>query len=321
MEHTGLRPATYIGIHERTRGTRLLYISSGIRHGLLYEPSELIGKSPETLISDDEASEEFKTHHGSATDDNVIMTNLFATSKTGIPVYLRTIAFACGNVNVGIVRSYPHINSPEQLSEGPVTVQRYKCILSDEQENSGNRGGLDAGTMYSMRTNHQACFVLSDFSPNDIDGDSTPKIIFTTDSINRILDVDSCDLQNVSFLSLVTMEDRQKAYEFVEKSRSSNELVLERLDLLSNPIDDAELRHPRSISVEFMGIGSDDGVIMLCQLTKSRISNRVASNSGYLSLEDIISSDPETSDFPDEWRRMDLPQAGVQGMLNDGQIG
>ncbi|KAJ1959943.1 hypothetical protein GGI12_004076, partial [Dipsacomyces acuminosporus] len=70
MESTRLRPATYIGIHERTVGTKLLYLSSGIRQALLYEPSELIGRSTEVLINDTQSTEEFKTHHGSVTDDN-----------------------------------------------------------------------------------------------------------------------------------------------------------------------------------------------------------------------------------------------------------
>ncbi|KAJ1958929.1 hypothetical protein GGI12_004610 [Dipsacomyces acuminosporus] len=160
--------------------------------------------------------------------------------------------------------------------------------------------------MYSLRTNHQACFVLGDFSPNDPDGDAGPKIVFTTDSINRILDVDSCDLQGVPFLSLVAMEDNQKAYGFLERSFNSSELVLERLHLLANPIDDAQLRNPRTVTVEFLGIGSDEGAIILCQIGRTRISGRVDNNSGYMSLEDIISSEPDTSDFPDEWRQMGL---------------
>ncbi|KAJ1957793.1 hypothetical protein GGI12_004924, partial [Dipsacomyces acuminosporus] len=180
MENMELQPATYIGIHERTVGTKLLYLSSSIRQALLYEPSELIGVSAEVLIDDGESTDEFKTHHGSATDDNVIMTSLFCKTKTGLLVYIRAISFACGNVNVGIVSTYPHINSPAQLAAGPVSIQRYKCVLNDQQENAGLRSrgtGVDPSAMYSMRTSHQACFVLGDFNADDdADGEAGPKI-------------------------------------------------------------------------------------------------------------------------------------------------
>ncbi|KAJ1961313.1 hypothetical protein GGI12_003320, partial [Dipsacomyces acuminosporus] len=125
--------------------------------------------------------------------------------------------------------------------------------------------------------------------------------MFSTDSINRILDVDSSDLQGVPFLSLVAFRDNQKACEYLEKALHSDELVLERLQLLVNPIEESHLRNPRCVFVEFMAMGSDDGIIMLCQLERPKAITRGGGgdDDGYLSLADIISSDPETSDCPD----------------------
>ncbi|KAJ1954963.1 hypothetical protein GGI12_005672 [Dipsacomyces acuminosporus] len=90
----------------------------------------------------------------------------------------------------------------------------------------------------------------------------SPKIVFATDSINRILDADSCDLQG------------------------------------------SQATDPRCVSVEFMAMGSNDGAIMLCQLVRPWIAGR-SENVRYISLEDIISSDPETSDIPEFWDVME----------------
>ncbi|KAJ1959730.1 hypothetical protein GGI12_004184 [Dipsacomyces acuminosporus] len=98
------------------------------------------------------------------------------------------------------------------------------------------------------------------------------------------------------FLSMVTLEDITKAADFLDKALQTNVLVLERLRLLENPIENEQQNFPKCVSVEFMAMGSDDGAIMLCQLEQPKRADP-CNNDGYLSLEDIISSDPGTSDF------------------------
>ncbi|KAJ1965759.1 hypothetical protein GGI12_000551 [Dipsacomyces acuminosporus] len=135
--------------------------------------------------------------------------------------------------------------------------------------------------------------------------DAGPTILFAADSINRILDADSSDLQGLPFLSIVAFEDIPKAAAFLANALHSSEPLFERLSILVNPIEESNSTNPRIAALEFMGIGSDDGAILLCQLLPPSAQER-SDNDGYLSLGDIISSDPDTSDYPELWDLMDL---------------
>ncbi|KAJ1953040.1 hypothetical protein GGI12_006102, partial [Dipsacomyces acuminosporus] len=194
------RSVTYIVIQERSPRMPILYLSSSVRQALLYEPDEVVGKATQEYLVDNAESAAFKEHYGTATDDNVIISNIHAMNKNNVPVLIRTIAFTCGNVNFHMSTTHPNI-APFQVGN-PLSVQRFKCILSEARdENSGGAGSngsgdVDLSTVYSMKTTSQACIVLENANPSDPDSDAGPTIVFSTDSINRILDVDSCDLQD-----------------------------------------------------------------------------------------------------------------------------
>ncbi|KAJ1960203.1 hypothetical protein GGI12_003931 [Dipsacomyces acuminosporus] len=300
MEDIALQPSTYLIINERTPGMPILYVSSSIREALLYEPQDFIGHSALEFVADTNDVEELRKHHGTFTDDNVIMTNCIVKSKDNQDVYIRTIVFACGNVNLGIVDTFPNITSNEQLLQyqqqeediRALSVQRFKCILSEQTSNNT----LGRNAIYSLRTTYQACIVTENKGDN-ING---PEVVFVTSSINRILEADSCELQGLPFLSLVAEQDSIRACDFLEKALYSKELVLETLRLLVNPLEESETNNPKLVSVEFMAKGSDDGVIMLCQVGRYA-RTECNDNGGYMSLEDIITSDPETSDCPELW--------------------
>ncbi|KAJ1953211.1 hypothetical protein GGI12_006061, partial [Dipsacomyces acuminosporus] len=234
-----------------------------VRRAVFYEPSDMVGHSALEFVEDTRDTDEIKEHHGSVTDDNVIMTHMILKSKRNTPVYIRTIAFSCGNVNFHMVNAYPQltITNNRQSLERTLGIQGFKCLLSEEENSEGERQlvGRNMDATYSMRTSYQACFVLGDVNPEDPDSDAGPKIVFATESISRILDVESYDLQDVPFLSLVTMSDSEKAYQFLGKAMRSSELVLQRLHLLACPLEDSHLINPRSVCVEFMAMGSDDG--------------------------------------------------------------
>ncbi|KAJ2499901.1 hypothetical protein GGH96_003159 [Coemansia sp. RSA 1972] len=90
---------------------------------------------------------------------------------------------------------------------------------------------------------------------------------------------------------------------------SPERLVLEHLKFLANPVyTNAENGEQSSeVTVEVLGAGSDEGAIILCQLDyasshRSRNINDDVEMDGYMSLEDIITSDPESSDMSDMWK-------------------
>ncbi|KAJ1962313.1 hypothetical protein GGI12_002723, partial [Dipsacomyces acuminosporus] len=307
-----MRSATYIGVHERTPEMRTLYASSSIRQALLFEPEEAIGGSPLDRVSDSRDIEELRNHHDSVTDDNIILTKCFINNKLGQPVFLRAIAFVCSNINFYVATTFPHITPDQGVSL--CSVERFKYDISGSENDAESidrrRRGADMNAMYSMRTTNQACFILEGLSENNLD----PKIKFVTDSINRILDVDSSDLQGVFFLTLVDIEDETKATAFLEKLLDGNELVFERLQILESPLEGNFLEEPRSVVLELMAMGSDNGAIMLCQLERSSIS-QLDDRSRYMALEDIISSDPETSDFPDDWSRVAAANTSIDSLI------
>ncbi|KAJ1955790.1 hypothetical protein GGI12_005477 [Dipsacomyces acuminosporus] len=306
MADTQQRPIRYIVIHERSPGLPILYASSSRRQMMPYLPGSPAAGSPLPFITRSRDIEEIKRLYGSQTDDNVIMTNIFGKTRSNDDMLLRTVSFTCGTVS--LVMASVYINAVRGQDSQTVDIQRYRCILQNHDDSVGvidsNAEGGNRNSMYSMKSTYQACFVLEEMSANSLDGDNGPRVVFATNSINRILDADSCDLQGLPFVSLVATEDKERAAAFLGKTLNDNDLVLEQLHLLVNPLEDSQAAEPRCVSVEFMAMGSDDGAIMLCQLERPWIAGR-SENVGYMSLEDIISSDPETSDFPDLWNVME----------------
>ncbi|KAJ1801651.1 hypothetical protein LPJ75_006415, partial [Coemansia sp. RSA 2598] len=131
-----------------------------------------------------------------------------------------------------------------------------------------------------------ACLVL------ETGGSEGPTILFASRSFSRIVGVDTDEVQGLGFLSLVAPADIVRAGAFLESVFDSNDVMVERLTFVVEG---------RETSVEVMAAGSREGVMLLCQM---KAHGNVAGNedAGYLSLEEIISSDPETSDCPDMWR-------------------
>ncbi|KAJ1958937.1 hypothetical protein GGI12_004605 [Dipsacomyces acuminosporus] len=312
MDDAAQKPVTYIGIHERTPEVPILYISSSVRQALLFEPEECIGQSVKDFFADSGDGEGFRKELGSYSDENVIVTKVIAKRKDNTPVRIRSIAFACSNVTFHLLTAYP-LAATDKHNEH-ISVQKFKCNLNQTNARSGEHvlysGQGSSGAqrlakkttqrdvyqhvISSIRKSHQACLVLEDLKSNNTDGKPGARIIFVTDSINRILDVDACDLQEVPFLSLVALQDITKAADFLDKALCGSVLALETLRLLVNPLESSQLGSPKCVSVEFMAMGSDDGAVMLCQ-PKQELS--YDGKDGYLSLEEIISSDPGTSDF------------------------
>ncbi|KAJ1953196.1 hypothetical protein GGI12_006064 [Dipsacomyces acuminosporus] len=299
---------TFIIIIERAPEMPILYASSSIRQAILLEPRDVIGHSSFEYMVNGNDGEIYKKHHSSLTEDNVMVTSMFLRTGVDRTIFIRAIAFVCDNVTLHMSTSYPEI-TPEQYS-GSVDVQRFKCILDEDETREPNsqspqgssvaNQALDMNSIYSMRSSHQACMVLEGMEQS-----GGPKITFVTSSINKILDTESHDIQRLPFLSLVATEDITKASDFLARALNTDELVLESLRLYEDPVDEALPGNQSTVAVEFMAMASDDGVIMLCQSGKNEGGGRNVAD-GYMSLEDIISSGCETSDFPDAWNRFGL---------------
>ncbi|KAJ1760493.1 hypothetical protein LPJ77_006138, partial [Coemansia sp. RSA 2523] len=164
--------------------------------------------------------------------------------------------------------------------------------------------------MRYAQTRTKACLILvGSLTTSEENNPLGPTILFASNSFTHILDADVSDIQGMSFLSLVATQDTIKAARFLEKMTSPERIVLDRLKFSANPVDtDADGDGQSSeVTVEVLGAGSDEGAIILCQLDnasshRSRDINDDDELSGYMSLEDIITSDPESSDVSDMWK-------------------
>ncbi|KAJ2350800.1 hypothetical protein GGF43_004218 [Coemansia sp. RSA 2618] len=150
-----------------------------------------------------------------------------------------------------------------------------------------------------------------------------PLIAFCT-NVARLVEADTSDLISYPFLKLVAPEDIVHVTKFFERLVDSTDVMFERLSLLQRPhvIDgDIVVRDEDNfrVVVECMGAAVKDGVVLL--LRKLHVSPPPKRDSlgcfvrasiaqdhendendiGGLSLFDLLSDNPDTSDAPDCW--------------------
>ncbi|KAJ2632270.1 hypothetical protein H4R22_001381 [Coemansia sp. RSA 1290] len=313
----------------------ILYVSSSVRQVTSYEPSWLAGQSAVPYLSNGNL-EEYRQLAVLRDQNNVIITGLCASTAEGNMHNMRVIQFNCDNIVLNVCEI---VKDPltEQIQAPPMNVEVYDYTgqpashtaespshricnqnsrrtarkATEERNLSNSSTGM---VMHYARTRTKACLILegslTSCSPNSATG---PKIIFASNSFSRIINADASDLQGLSFLSLIAAQDTVAAASFLEKMALSDRIVFDSLKFIVDPVDngpvEAQNRTGLSsdravVTVEVLGAGSDDGAIILCQLDRPRTSriNVNGETDGYLSLEDIVSSDPSTSDAPDIWK-------------------
>ncbi|KAJ1964766.1 hypothetical protein GGI12_001209 [Dipsacomyces acuminosporus] len=166
------------------------------------------------------------------------------------------------------------------------------------------RASLRNASMHTTRAcRDKACFVL-DRSDRQLEGSVGPRVVFVTNTVSRIFDdnVDGDELINMPFFSIVATAEITKIARFMDTMLSTSKPQICRVNFLRNPVSDQSGGRD-VVQVELLGAISDDGAMLMCQ--KVRKKGSVSSGDtelGYLSLEEIISSDPDSSDIPEEWK-------------------
>ncbi|KAJ1955922.1 hypothetical protein EC988_001618 [Linderina pennispora] len=153
----------------------------------------------------------------------------------------------------------------------------------------------------------KACFVLTRADTStETHG---PTVVFVTNSISRILgdDTEGHEVINMPFFSLIAPPDITKAAGFLDSLMADLKPQVCVLDMLRNPNSEqpGEPAVRDTIKVELLGAISDDGVVLLCQKVRNQRQSQGGADDelGYMSLSEIISSDPDSSDFPEEWNQ------------------
>ncbi|KAJ2161525.1 hypothetical protein GGF46_001380 [Coemansia sp. RSA 552] len=161
------------------------------------------------------------------------------------------------------------------------------------------------------------------------DGVHGPKIEYSTNTISNIYggDVEAHELIGHPFFSLVVPEDITKAAMFMDSLFSATQPQLCVLRLLRHPTLEevpaagrpATSQAEAPIEVEVFGASSERKVILLCQrIRKQQQASRTPAaiprtgfadsndDLGYMSLGEIISSDPDSSDINEQWFQVPL---------------
>ncbi|KAJ2805720.1 hypothetical protein H4R21_001155, partial [Coemansia helicoidea] len=159
---------------------------------------------------------------------------------------------------------------------------------------------------------------------NDETGDrqAGPLVVFVTGSVSHMVDADTSDVMRTPFLKLVAPEDLLHVSKYFDRLVDSTDVLFETFSLLSRPpvvegdVEVADHENHRVV-VECLGASSPDGLAILVRKLRtapaprrdsmgnyihSRI-HKVDEECGYVSLAELISSDPDTSDAPEAWSR------------------
>ncbi|KAJ1953707.1 hypothetical protein GGI12_005960 [Dipsacomyces acuminosporus] len=313
----------YMVIYSADPPQHILHISSSVRWALFYEPFELINHSPPHLIADVQHIRELKGLRTLFGGGNVILTTFITKRKDGIPIYVRTISFACSDCNVGVVAVYAN-NTIGEAYSSELEQQRKQALdrlMDDSQYGyvngnycfTGNTEGtsLTGNAFYSMSTDCQACIVVGGMQHSDeIHG---PRIVFATSSICTVVYASADEIQDKPFLKMVAIGDILRMSLFLEAALRSTEPVFERLSLIESPLTDSQVGNPKCVAVELMGIRSDYGIMILLQVdsggssqSTGRSSSNSSSSNRFLSLKGTIFSDPEASRLPSQWKKIKL---------------
>ncbi|KAJ2027592.1 hypothetical protein IWW57_002534 [Coemansia sp. S610] len=299
-------PTGFMGIHDKTPDMRIIYVTSSIRQVLGFEPSDVVGQTALTFIENGNA-DEYKEHFGEhSNDDSVLVTQVYIRANASAPVHIKLVSFSCDSLafNVCFVRS----DTPPTLEHSPMRIELVRGSGLDETSRqqsllAAQRERNRRATIVSGGRSIRACLTL-DYISERAENPMGPRILFASNSFDRIINADASDIQGLPFLLLVAPEDVAKAGRFLDKIKSASTIIIEHLLLLVNPLEEStggERTGPRAVAVEIMAAGADSGAIMLCQLARVPISSIGEQSDGYMSLEDIISSDPDTSDVGGMW--------------------
>ncbi|KAJ1957611.1 hypothetical protein GGI12_004975, partial [Dipsacomyces acuminosporus] len=267
-------------------------------------PHELLGHSPPHLYPDIGYVTSVKRNFNPYTSGNIIMATFSTTLDENTPVCIRSHTFACNDVYFGVFTIYPNTATDERQSSDSESSSEESA---ESKEGVGVRS-FDILMMHSMWASYQACIVLRGIDSDSPDFINGPRIVFATESICTVLNASSTDLQYHQFLKLVITQDIVKASLFLDSLLHSNVIVIERLRVFENPFERRNTPgNPRIVTLEFLGMRSEDGFLLLCQLERPRNTTlTIRRRSSHLSLRDIVSSEPSSSHFPSNWKKIDI---------------
>ncbi|KAJ1937402.1 hypothetical protein FBU59_004759 [Linderina macrospora] len=300
----------------------------------------MLGQSAYGFIADDAYKLDYPAVYANDTEDaSVMVMRLNAKSQDGAPVTTRLVAFNCDTCILVVAMMFPEqpavpltnlaVRRVDESLEAQRAMAGAEATASNTQQETSRQVSRASGIFVTRATQPKACFVLEclDAGPEIITPEGLvtkpigPSIVFVTNSVGRLLDAEGDELIGTPFLRLVAPESLLRASKFIDDLARTDQIVFSSFYLLQTPRlhedgNQEETAPGRRVEVEVVGAQSDDGVVFLCRRIRVCASPGVAGmpldaiaideeddaeRDGYLSLNEIISSEPETSDCPSRW--------------------
>ncbi|KAJ1938273.1 hypothetical protein FBU59_004490 [Linderina macrospora] len=260
----------------------------------------------------------------SGTPENIVVGCISLNWLDGTRLYLRTVTFFCGEINFHAVTYDPLTINAESMERARTRrfcfsgddgtaqttlaqIQQAIDTSPDELSSVLEAQHQPARQNSAPQTSIQACLVLDSVSQLRESMPLGPNVIFATQSIEHIIGVEAIDLQGSPFLSAVAAGDITAASGFLQNIATNNAIAFVTIRMAYGLLSGTSSGHQRLVQVEIMGAGYDDGAILLCQAVQQRRlgDTRLAAvngdDHGYLSLEELLSTDAETSGVDSGW--------------------
>ncbi|KAJ2806006.1 hypothetical protein H4R20_001855 [Coemansia guatemalensis] len=292
-----VRRHTYFAIHTRDDSVQFLYVSSGVRQAIGFEPSQLVSRRAIDFVADAyDASDYLKIYkrnsNGPPTDYNndsddsdadayVWYVNIQTTD--GAPVLHRMTSFKCDSSVLVVCMPFP--DAPFE-SKHALEVQMLDGAMEhmnithpdksqvERRKSLASQKGYRASKYTTRNSQTKAIFVLEkpetvcseDLDPSHrVNG---PLVVFVTGSVSQLIDANISDVMQYPFLKLVAPEDLIYVSKFFERLTESTDVLFETFALVKHPhiiAGDILVRdedNPRVV-VECLGAAVDDGVAIL----------------------------------------------------------
>ncbi|KAJ2161540.1 hypothetical protein GGF46_001395 [Coemansia sp. RSA 552] len=249
-------------------------------------------------------------------------------TASGTPVLMRVTSFKCDNCVIFVGVAFPGVPFMDrhelevQMLDGAMKSLNITRAKGANSAHAKQAAGNARTSMYFARSKQiKAAFVLENPNLPEKTTDEAarrptgPLIAFVTGSVSRLVDADPSDLSNYPFMKLVAPEDVLHVGKFFDRLADATDVLFETFALLQRPhvidgdvvVADADNRR---VVVECLGAAVQDGVALLLRRLRTEKAPTRDSLGNYLradlkgeekdclSLFELVSSDPETSDAP-----------------------
>ncbi|KAJ2657396.1 hypothetical protein IW148_005213 [Coemansia sp. RSA 1199] len=319
-----------IGIHSRNPSMSVHYMSNGCLATLGFEPSQIIGGQVRNFVLDPLPEAYMEIYKRQSTDNGELededdadvycwYTNL--KNATGGAVLHKMVSMKTDDMVIFMGTAYAEAR--HQIHNEHLNVTQKMLSARDRRGTENERN-----SMYRTRNRQaKAAFILENQQTLTEANDSPdahvtgPLIMFSTNA-NHLIEADMSDLISFPFLKLVAPEDVLCVTNFCDKLIGSTDVQFEQFSLLYQPhVIDGDIvvsdEDNQRVVVECLGSAVKDGVVLLLRklciapppkwdTMGNFIRATIAPDSDDgLSLFDLLSDDPSTSEAPDCWSLMD----------------